>query len=102
SEDREQDFMRGEKRAPNCSSDLGASHAPAIAHGNFDAAKPAACRFDLHLDGPTEVAILHLEPAQRVGANRAKGPEICEVLTPEPLNQSGGEPIAEDRLWKKS
>ena len=78
--------------------------APSILDWDFDAPEPEPRRLGLHLDGPAEVAVLHLKLGERAKGHGAKGPEIRELRVPDQAEERAGQGVAEpldgrERAW---
>jgi len=65
---------------------------------NLHNSQPLLECLDLHFNGPAEVFIPHIQLLQSLPTDNTHGTEILIRATPEEMNQTGGEAVAETLL----
>src|SRR6266516_4201078 len=93
--DRPQDLGPGQERPRERPADLAVTDARPVVHGDLPYPQAPLGGLDLHLDRPAEVAVAHLEPAQRARGDGPEGPEVrgpgADEQVHEPHAEAGPE-----------
>src|SRR5437879_13519605 len=87
------DFHTCRHARPQVSRDFAGPHAPPIRNRNFHHPEAFAQSFDLHFDGPAVIPVTHFEPAERIGTNGPKGPQIRVTMTEKDPDQTRSQTV---------